>query len=222
MAVLYFHKLSRRGKGAEHRSTSSTAWWRHAFLWQITRSRLLEASGLASTTIPDHYSMLRELPHWNLKKKDYLLLAVTQHFWWGVQEGVLDIYAWMAELIIICLLSIGNLSERWRLWGRCGNVLGRIMRRESRPDRTWREFARWVSIMLLFRSGGGGAGWVLGRYRKDSQPGCCEGVWLFRGGKWSLCASSVWLALSRGSRSKGPERALWKGVVKAYAAYGQL
>lgn len=44
------------------------------------------------------------------------------------------------------------------LGGRCGNVRGHIMRRESRPDRTWREFARWVSIVLLFRSGGGGAG----------------------------------------------------------------
>lgn len=43
------------------------------------------------------------------------------------------------------------------LRGRCGNVRGRIMRRGSNPDRIWCEFARWVSIMLLFRGGGGGA-----------------------------------------------------------------
>lgn len=166
--------------------------------------------------------MLRELPHccWNLKKKDRLLLAATQQFCWGIQEGVLNLYTWMAKLIIICLVSIGNLSEGLqRLRGLCGNFRGRIMRRESRLDRICCEFARWISIMLLFRSGVGGASLVFGRYRKDSTPGCYEWVLLFR-------TSSVWLTLSRGStlargsRSSRVERALWKGVVSLYTPYG--
>ena len=177
--------------------------------------------------------MLRELPHrcWNLKKGDWSLLAATQHLCWGVQEGALNVclsgrlMGIDHNLLIVGWESIRRLEP---LRGRCGNVRGRMMRRGSKPDRIWCEFARWVSIMLLFRGGGGGASWVLGRYRKDSPPGCCEGVLLFRGGKWSLCTSSVWLAssmgsaLARESRSSGPERALWKGVVSVYAAYGQL